>query len=139
MKWLSLSSREVSALCLTFLAYRQKALSKLYSELSGISAKWYFLGIQLKVSNKTLNAIRLINKGDIDVCMMRVCEEWIMQQKKSNKVPDWTTIIGVLRSRVIFETALADLLQQKYCSDKVEVDSNEEGEPTSKFFTWVKM
>ena len=114
-------------------------LSKLYSELSGIAAKWYFLGIQLKVSSKTLNAIRLINKGDNDVCMMRVCEEWLMQQKKSNKVPDWTTIIGVLRSRVIFETALADLLHQKYCNDKVEVDRYEEGEPTSKFFTWVKL
>lgn len=102
-----------------------------------MATKWYFLGIQLKVSNKILNAIQLINKGDNDVCMMRVCEEWLLQQQKTNKVPDWNTIIGVLRSRVISETALADSLHQKYCSDNVEVDSSEKGEPTSKSYTWV--
>lgn len=112
-------------------------LSKLHAELSSVAEKWYYLGIQLKVSNKTLSVIRLINKSNEDVCLMRVCEEWLMQQKKSNIVPEWSTVIAVLRSRVISATALADELHQKYCCNDVEVDSDEE-EQTSKSYTWVR-
>lgn len=114
-------------------------LTALKAELSVVAAKWYYIGIQLKISNKTLNAIRLVNRRNREVCMMRVCEEWIMQQEKCDKVPDWSTIIEVLRSKVISETDLADSIYQKYCSDEPQVEYDEEEEPTSKSYTWVRL
>ena len=114
-------------------------LTKLCAELSSIAPKWYDLGIQLKVSYKTLNAIRAINKRNIEVCLMRVCEEWLLQEKKCNKFPAWSTIIEVLKSKVISETELAGRIDQKYCNDKTEEESDDEEEPTSKSYTWVRL
>ena len=113
-------------------------LTTLYAELSCVASKWHDIGIQLKISYKTLNAIQAINKRDTEICMMRVCEEWIMQEKKCNKVPAWSTITEALKSRVISETELAELIDQKYCCDETEEESDGEGEPTSKSYTWVR-
>ena len=113
-------------------------LNKLHAELGPVVEKWYYIGIQLKVPNKTLNAIRVINNKNTDVCMMRVCEEWFGQQNKCNKVPEWKTIVDVLKSRVISESKLADSLHDKYCSDAL-AESDEENEPKSKSYTWVRM
>ena len=113
-------------------------LTKLCAELSSVAPKWYDVGTQLKISHKTLNAIRAINKKNNEICMMRVCEEWLLQEKKCNRVPAWSMIIEILKSKVISETALAQLMDQKYC-DKTEEESDGEGEPTSKSYTWVRL
>ena len=116
-------------------------LTKLCTELSSVAPKWYDLGIQLKVSHKTLNAIRAINKRNTEICLMRVCEEWLLQEKKCNVVPAWKTIIEVLNSKVISETELAGRIDQKYCRDETEgeEEEEEEEEPTSKSYTWVRL
>ena len=109
-------------------------VSTLHAALGCVADKWYPIGIQLKVTNKTLSAIRAINRNNTDMCMLRVCEEWLSQQHKRDRVPEWTTVIEVLRNRVVSETELADSLHQKYCSDD---NSDEEDGPTSKSYTWV--
>lgn len=117
-------------------------LTKLCTELSSVAPKWYDVGIQLKISYKTLNAIRAINKRNTEICLMRVCEEWLLQEKKRNKVPTWSTIIEILKSKVISETELAELINQKYYCDETddeEEESDDEGEPTSKSYTWVRL
>ena len=114
-------------------------LTKLYAELSSVAPKWYDVGIQLKIHHKTLYAIRAINKRNTEICLMRVCEEWLWQEKKCNKVPTWSTIIEVLKSKVISETELAELINQKYCCDEIGDETDDEGEPTSKSYTWVRL
>jgi hypothetical protein len=116
---------------------KNMTLTKLCTELSGVAPKWYDVGIQLKISYKTLNAIRAINKRNTEICLMRVCEEWLLQEKKCNKVPTWTTIIEILKSKVISETELAALIDQKYCCN--ETESDDEGQPMSKSYTWVRL
>ena len=115
-------------------------LTKLCAELSGVAPRWYDVGIQLKIPYKTLNAIRAINKRNTEICLMRVCEEWLFQEKRYNKVPTWITIIEVLKSKVISETEVAGLIHQKYCCDETEEEeSDDEGEPASKSYTWVRL
>ena len=110
-------------------------LSTLHAALSSVATKWYSIGVQLKVSRKTLSAIGAINKNNTDMCMMRVCDEWLTLQRKCDRVPEWITVVQVLRSRVVLETELADSLHEKYCCDD---KSDEEEEPTSKSYTWVR-
>lgn len=115
-------------------------LTKLCAELSSVAPKWYDIGVQLKISYKTLNAIRAINKKNTEICLMQVCEEWLLQEKKYNKIPTWITITEVLKSEVISETEVAELIDQKYCCNETEEEeSDDEGEPTSKSYTWVRL
>lgn len=104
-----------------------------------MKAKWYYIGIQLRVSKKTLGTIRVIHKSDTDTCLMRVCEEWLQLHKKLSKVPEWSMVVEVLRSGEVYETELADSLHHKYCSDDESTESEDEEEgPTSKSYTWVR-
>ena len=61
-----------------------------------------------------------------------------MQEKKRNKVPAWSTVTEILKSRVISEIKLAELIDQKYCNEDIKEESDDEGEPTSKSYTWVR-
>lgn len=115
-------------------------LTKLCAELSSVTHKWYDVGIQLKISYKTLNAIRAINKRNTDICLMRVCEEWLLQEKKCSRVPTWSTVVEILKSKVISETELAGQIDQRYCCGETEKEESDgEGEPTSKSYTWVRL
>ena len=94
--------------------YREESVTllTLQRELSVISHMWYEVGVHFKVPIRTLNNIKQIVKDNDELCMMRVCEEWVWKEGD----PTWGAVVRMLDSKVISETALANSLKDKYCS-----------------------
>ena len=80
-------------------------------ELNDIRAKWYDIGLQLRVSVGTLDAIKE-QYDDPSHCLRETLKTWL---KTYPSPPTWSNIVTALRSR-IGEVRLAADLEQKYCS-----------------------
>ena len=81
-------------------------------ELSDIRAKWYDIGLQLRLRVGTLDAIRE-QYDDPSHCLRETLKIWL---KISPSPTTWKNIVEALRSLIIGEVRLATDLEQKYCS-----------------------
>ena len=81
-------------------------------ELNNIRAKWYNIGLQLRMSVGTLDAIKE-QYDDPSHCLRETLKTWL---KTCPSPPTWNNIVDGLRSRIIDEVRLAADLEQKYCS-----------------------
>ena len=81
-------------------------------ELNAIRAKWYDIGLQLRMSVGRLDAIKE-QYDDPSHCLSETLKTWL---KTSPSLPTWKNIVYVLRSGTIGEVRLAIDLEQKYCS-----------------------
>ena len=73
-------------------------------------AKWYNLGIQLRVDVGTLDCFQ-VKYGDPGDQLREVLRTWLTSSGKST----WEGMAEALNSPVIEEALLAEELQQKYC------------------------
>ena len=80
-------------------------------ELNDVRAKWYDVGMQLRVSVATLDAIKKLYNDPSD-CLMETLKTWL----KTYPSPTWSNIVDSLGSSVVDEVRLADNLERKYCS-----------------------
>jgi len=85
-------------------------LKTILNDTAPCRAKWYNLGIQLRVDMGTLESIELQYKAPGDQ-LREVVKAWL----KSVENPTWGAMIDALKSPDINETRLASKLQQKYC------------------------
>ena len=76
-------------------------------------AKWYNLGIQLRVAVGTLDCFK-VQYGDPGDQLREVLRTWLT----SSYNPTWIALTEALRSPVIEETQLARELQTKYGSSR---------------------
>lgn len=76
-------------------------------------AKWYNLGIQLRVVVGTLDCFK-VQYGDPGDQLREVLRTWLT----SSDNPTWMALTEALKSPVIEETRLARELQTKYCSSR---------------------
>ena len=81
-------------------------------ELNDIRAKWYDIGLQLRISVGTLNAIKKDCNSTSD-CLRETLTTWL---KTCPSLPTWSNIVDALRSSTVGEVRLAADLEQKYCS-----------------------
>ena len=81
-------------------------------ELNEIRVKWYDIGLQLRMSVGTLDAIKE-QYHDPSHCLRETLKTWL---KTSPSPPTWNNIIDALRSCTVGEVRLAADLKQKYCS-----------------------
>ena len=81
-------------------------------ELNDIRAKWYNIGLQLRMSVGTLDAIEE-QYDDPSHCLRETLKTWL---KTSPSPPTWSNILDALRSSTVGEVRLAADLEQKYCS-----------------------
>ena len=81
-------------------------------ELNTICAKWYNIGMQLRVNVDTLDAIKHDNQNNSSVCLRETLKTWL---KTCPQNPTWNNIIDVLGSSVVGEGRLALYLEGKYC------------------------
>ena len=81
-------------------------------ELNDIRANWYNIGLQLRVSIGTLNAIKKDYNSTSD-CLRETITTWL---KTYPSPPTWKNIVDALRSNTVGEVRLAADLEQKYCS-----------------------
>ena len=86
-------------------------LSELIQALCEARAKWYRIGVQLKLSVGTLNAIRA-EFSDTTDCLTEMCSHWL---RRIDPHPSWVALIGALESPPVGEGQLALQLRDKYC------------------------
>ena len=84
--------------------------------LNNVRAKWYDVGMQLRVSVGTLDAIKK-QYSDPSDCLRETLTTWLQNCVPS---PTWTNIVGALRSSTVGEASLAADLEHKYCSSRPE-------------------
>jgi len=83
--------------------------------LYDIRAKWFLLGVELNVSDGTLNAIPERCNRDSDQYLYRMLSEWL----KSGEATE-DQLVKALRERTINEKRLADGLDKsELCSDRI--------------------
>ena len=78
-------------------------------------AKWYHIGVELKLSVGTLDAIRSEFSGTID-CLTEICNHWL---KRIDPHPSWVALTKILESPVVGEGRLAQQLRDKYCREMI--------------------
>lgn len=85
-------------------------LATVFNDTFPCRAKWYNVGIQLRVDVSTLDCIK-VQYNDPGDQLREVVKTWLMTSKNST----WGAMIAALKSPVIDEALLATDLQQKYC------------------------
>ena len=88
-------------------------------------AKWYHIGIQLKLPVGTLDAIRSDFPDSTD-CLTRMCSRWL---RRVNPKPAWPALTKALESSPVGEGHLAQQLRDKYCRGGEEMIPNVNSTP----------
>lgn len=86
-------------------------LATVLNELFPCRAKWYNIGIQLRVDMGILDSISVRYDDPGDQLREVICR-WLTTSEN----PTWETMAQALKSPVIGEVQLSMELQQKYCS-----------------------
>jgi len=86
-------------------------LSELMQAMYEARAKWYRIGVQLKLPVGTLDAIRS-EFSDTTACLTEMCSHWL---RCIDPHPSWVALIGALESSPVGEGQLAQQLRDKYC------------------------
>jgi len=86
-------------------------LSELMQAMYEARAKWYRIGVQLKLSVGTLDAIRS-EFSDTTACLTEMCSHWL---RRINPKPSWPALTKALESSPVGEGHLAQQLRDKYC------------------------
>jgi len=102
-------------------------LSEVRGALYEARAKWYDIGIELKLSIGTLNTIRQEFPQAAD-CLREICINWL---KRTHPRPSWTALTVVLETPPVGEGHLAQQLREKYRRGEEEASSPSGAPPTS--------
>ncbi|CAI8017422.1 Probable serine/threonine-protein kinase kinX, partial [Geodia barretti] len=87
----------------------------LVEELFGVKKKWYSIGLQLNISDGTLDSIDAECKDNHTVALRRMLQEWRKQEETS-----WAAVVKVLQSQSVGEYTLAKNLKGRYPTSTVE-------------------
>ena len=83
------------------------------NEIHDARAKWYDIGLELKVPLPTLKSIESKYVNDDKICLREVIAAWLRADDNAT----WESLVDALRTRVIDEPRLAAELEVKYCSE----------------------
>ena len=85
-------------------------LGEVLEEILDISAKWYLLGLQLKLKIGTLDSIQA-QFPDIKRQLLEMLKTWLNTSDNTT----WKTLTVALRSQSVGASQLAGVLEAKYC------------------------
>ena len=74
-------------------------------------SKWFTLGIELKMSVNSLEAIKQKNKENPDDCLTEMLLEWL---KQANPKPTWSCIVSALREPTVGLEQLAESIENQH-------------------------
>ena len=94
-------------------------LSEVRGALYEVRAKWYDIGIELKLPIGTLKTIKKDNPQAND-CLTEMCIQWL----NHNSCPSWEDLTKALESPPVGEKHMAQQLRDKYCRGGEEVISH---------------
>ena len=86
-------------------------LATVLNDTFSCRAKWYNLGVQLRVDVGSLDCLKA-QYSDAGDQLREVLRTWLT----TSKSPTWMAMVEALKSPVNGEVQLAKELQQKYCS-----------------------
>ena len=97
-----------------FLAFTETLdLATLVNELHHVRAKWYDLGIQLRMETSHLDAIETQHRGNPDKCQRQMLSDWL---KTSSPPPTWQRVVDALCSPVIDKKSSGERIRHIYCN-----------------------
>ena len=102
-------------------------LNEVREALYEASAKWYDIGVGLKLSVGTLNIIRA-DSSHVSDCLRDMCNRWL---RRIDPHPSWNALIRVLESPPVGEGHLAQQLRNKYYQVGEEMISHNNPTPVS--------
>ncbi len=79
--------------------------------VTACAAEWENIGLELKLSSGTLDAMKGPQKPPKD-CLRDMLKKWLTTSPN----PSWQDLIEALKSPLVGQDALARELQSKYCS-----------------------
>ena len=82
------------------------------NELHHVRAKWYDLGIQLRMETSHLDAIETQHRGNPDKCQRQMLSDWL----NTSPPPTWQRVVDALCSPVIDKKSSAERLRHIYCN-----------------------
>ena len=83
------------------------------NELHHVRAKWYDLGIQLRMETSHLDAIETQHRGNPDKCQRQMLSDWL---NTSPPPPTWQRMVDALCSPVIDKKSSGERLRHIYCN-----------------------
>ena len=86
-------------------------LAEVVNEVFDARAKWYDIGLNLKVPVSTLETIRAQYRDNPQDCLREMLMVWL----KMDPQPTWKALVDALRRRMVGEARLADVLEAKWC------------------------
>ena len=95
-------------------------LSEVRGALYEARAKWYDIGIELKLSIGTLKTIKE-DFPQAAECLREICIHWL---KRIGPRPSWEALTKALESPPVGEGDLAQQLRNKYCPGREDTSSH---------------
>ena len=87
-------------------------IATLVNELHEVKAKWYDLGVQLRMKIHDLDAIEIECLKNCDRCLIKMLSSWLSQTDHS---PTWQIVVDALSSPAIGNQNAANRIHQVYC------------------------
>ena len=91
---------------------REKDLLNVMEELADVRAKWYNIGLGLRLSVGTLDGIKAEHSNTSD-CLRETLKKWLNAYPPP---PTWSKVVEALSTKTVNETRLATDLECRYCS-----------------------
>ena len=88
-----------------------KDLAMVRGALIDVCTKWYHIGVELRLSEGTLSAIRT-QFSDLTDCLTEMCTKWL---KRIDPPPTWDALANAVESPSVGEEYLAQQLRKTYC------------------------
>ena len=89
------------------------------TELYEVRAKWYDLGVQLRMTTPDLDAIQTQYQNNPDTCVRKMLSDWLTKEVPSP--PTWQTVVDALNSAAISRPLVARKIYMKYCSQDIGI------------------
>ena len=74
-----------------------------------ITPEWYLLGLELRLTEHTLNVIESDNPGNLSTCKRKMFSKWLSNNKDAN----YTTLVDALVK--IDKKVVAENVSQQFC------------------------
>ena len=99
-------------------------LATLVNELYEVRAKWYDLGVQLRMKTPDLDAIETEHPKHSDVCLRKMLSMWLTREVPSP--PTWQRVVDALSSPAVNRTDIAERIRKSHCNGNGEEHRNAE-------------
>ena len=90
------------------------------NELYEVRAKWYDLGVQLRMTTPDLDAIQTQYKNNPDnpgACLRQMLSDWLTKEVSSP--PTWQRVVDALSSPTINKRAVGNRIRNTLCCQDV--------------------